>query len=848
MCRYDNGPALPSSALSDPRHPNVVALRGDRAAPPASGRPERDGLAEAMLDAALDCVVIMGADGRVSEWNAAAERTFGYSREHAVGKRLAELIVPPALREAHRRGLARYLATGETGVLGRRVELTAVRADGSELPVELAVTRVAGDPPVFAGYLRDITDRNRRDQELRTEARRRESVQAVGQRALEGLELPRLIEEATELAVRELDLDFCEVWELLPERDELLLRAGFGWPEQAADRLKVPVTDFAFEQRFALPEYLRRGIASGLSARIPGPERPFGLIAGHSARRRAFSESDVGLLESIGHVLGAAIERHRAEGRFEGVERRYRTLVERLPVVSYVAEYGPQGRWTYVSPQIEQMLGYTPAEWTADPSLWASRIHPDDRERVLAEEELCARGGGPLAIEYRMIARDGRLVWVRDESSDATSDTKDRTAKVEGLLADITEQKEAQAELRHRADHDALTGLLNRHRFEQELDFWLQRTRGAVLILDVDHLKLVNDSFGHAAGDRVLRTVAETLRTGVRGEDVLARLGGDEFAVLLLGTGEEDARARATELLHAVRSHDPGMPVTGSAGIAMFEPDGPAGAADLLVAADIALYRAKEAGRDRAAVFTGQEGDRLEWVGRVRSAIQEGRLILHAQPIVELATGKAVAHELLVRMVDTDGEIVAPGRFLSTAERFGLVRDIDRWVTRQAVRIAARGRRVSVNLSALSVGDPGLTRLIQEELAEAGAEPAHLIFEITETALAADMGEVRAFAERIERLGCSIALDDFGAGFGSFSYLKHLRPSYLKIDIEFVRELPSSGRDRRMVKSIIELARGLGMRTVAEGVEDARTLELLRALGADYAQGWHLGRPAPLEP
>ena len=658
-----------------------------------------EGVTRSILDAALDCIVVMGTDGRVVDWNLAAEQTFSYSRDEAVGRELAELIVPPELRHAHRSGLARHLATGTERVLGRRLELDAVRADGSRLPVELAITRVDGHPPLFVGYLRDITQR-------------RHSANAI-----------------------------------------------------------------------------------------------------------------------------------------EEAERRYRTLVERLPVVTYSAELGPAGRWTYVSPQIEHMTGYSAEEWMADPELWFRRLHPSDREEVTRAEAQVERDGGRLDIEYRLLARSGDIVWVRDEG--VTTPARDGApGLVEGVLVDITEQRRAAESLRYHADHDVLTGLVNRRRFEEELERLGSDPKGsggAVVIIDVDHFKFVNDSLGHEAGDAVLRGVASSLRERVGAGGLPARLGGDEFAVLLPGAGEQAARDLALSLLHAVRSRETRVPVTASAGISVFDAGPTQDPGDALVAADIALYEAKEAGRDRVATFTGQQGQRLTWVGRIRRAIEAERLVLHSQPIVDLATGETVGEELLVRMVDETGELVMPSAFLPTAERFGLIRDIDRWVVSRALELIAAGRRVSVNLSARSVSDPELTSRVAQGLRQAGADPALLVFEITETAAAADMEDVRAFAERVQRLGCGLALDDFGTGFGSFIYLKHLPVSELKIDMEFVRHVSHSRADRRLVESIVMIAQALGVRTVAEGVEDQATLALLRKYGVDFAQGWHLGAPTPVE-
>jgi diguanylate cyclase (GGDEF)-like protein/PAS domain S-box-containing protein len=658
------------------------------------------GVTRSILDAALDCIVVMGTDGCVVDWNPAAEQTFGYTREDALGSELGELIVPPEMRDAHRLGLARYLATGTQHVLGRRLELEAVRADGSRLPVELAITPVDHHPPLFVGYLRDITQR-------------RSSAHAI-----------------------------------------------------------------------------------------------------------------------------------------EEAERRYRTLVERLPVVTYSAELGPAGRWTYVSPQIEDMTGYTAEEWMADPELWFRRLHPSDREEVARAEARVERDGGRLDIEYRLLARNGDTVWVRDEAT-STPGRDGVSGMVEGVLVDITEQRRAAESLRYHADHDVLTGLVNRRRFEEELERCggdPKVSAGAVVIVDVDHFKFVNDSLGHEAGDAVLRGVASSLRERVGASGLPARLGGDEFAVLLPGAGEQEARDLALSLLHAVRSRETRVPVTASAGISVFDAGPTQDPGDALVAADIALYEAKEGGRDRVATFTGQQGQRLTWVGRIRRAIEAERLVLHSQPIVSLATGETVGEELLVRMVDEAGELVMPSAFLPTAERFGLIRDIDRWVVSRALELIAAGRRVSVNLSARSVSDPELTSRVEQGLRRAGADPALVVFEITETAAAADMEDVRAFAERVQRLGCGLALDDFGTGFGSFIYLKHLPVSELKIDMEFVRHVSHSRADRRLVESIVMIAQALGVRTVAEGVEDEATLGLLRKYGVDFAQGRHLGAPAPVDP
>jgi diguanylate cyclase (GGDEF)-like protein/PAS domain S-box-containing protein len=434
---------------------------------------------------------------------------------------------------------------------------------------------------------------------------------------------------------------------------------------------------------------------------------------------------------------------------------------------------------------------------------------------------------------------------------------------------DITDRKSFERELQHLADHDALTGLFNRRRFDEELDREVARAAryrepGALLVLDLDNFKYVNDTLGHPAGDQVVMSVAALLRKRLRDTDVVARLGGDEFAVLLSHTPPPDARKVAEDLVRSIRYQGAtagGRPVrvTTSLGVALFGA-GSTTAQELLAAADLALYEAKDAGRDRIVVYTPQSGSqaleraRASWVDRIRRALEEDRFVLHAQPILDLTKDEVAQYELLLRMVDEDsGELVPPAAFLGVAERFGLVQSIDRWVVTHAIQLmdrllkAGEVVRLEVNLSGRSVDDPGLPVLVQRELEKTDVDPDNLVLEITETALISNMDEARNFAETLTRLGCRFALDDFGAGFGSYYYLKHFPLHYLKIDGDFIRQLPTSPTDQLMVKAMVQVASGLGMKTIAEFVENEGIVEFLRHYGVDFAQGYHIGRPVPIQ-
>lgn len=477
-------------------------------------------------------------------------------------------------------------------------------------------------------------------------------------------------------------------------------------------------------------------------------------------------------------------------------------------------------------------------------------VHAEDRKEVEDAVNASLASGDPLTRELRIVRPDGevRTLLARGEIEMHGG----HAVRLRGTHLDITERKLMEVQLQHQADHDPLTGLFNRRRFAAELDRALRyaarydRT-GAVLMLDIDNFKFVNDAHGHAVGDRVLKAVATAILARARETDVVARLGGDEFAIVLPEADRYQAVEFAEGVRTAVGSVDPADVSHLSVGIAPFNGGGDLVADDVLVAADVALYEAKEGGKDQVCVYSGETGAALTWVERIRIALREGRFVLYAQPIVELSSGRTTHRELLIRMLAEDGDLIAPETFLPTAERFGLSKEIDRWVTDEGLALARRGEPVSINLSAASIGDTEILAAVREAIVD-GVPPDHLIFEITETAAMTNMEAARSFAESLSGLGCSVALDDFGTGFGSFSYLKHLPTRYLKIDMEFVRDVVTNATDRQVVKSITEVAHSLDKLTVAEGVEDRDTLRVLREYGVDCAQGYFVGRPQRISP
>jgi diguanylate cyclase (GGDEF)-like protein/PAS domain S-box-containing protein len=433
---------------------------------------------------------------------------------------------------------------------------------------------------------------------------------------------------------------------------------------------------------------------------------------------------------------------------------------------------------------------------------------------------------------------------------------------------DATERSRFVQRLQRLADNDALTGMFNRRRFEEELGREVAHAEryglsGALLVLDIDNFKYINDTLGHMSGDQVLREISAILRHRLRQSDIPGRLGGDEFAALLPRCEPDQAFQAAQNLRQAIKAHRFAIArhrlrVTVSVGVVPFEA-GERVAEELLVDADLAMYAAKEAGRDRVELHAPGTADRTEakqrlaWSQRIRDALDHDRLLLHAQPILDLNRSSITQYELLMRMRGDDGKIIPPAAFLGIAERLSLIQELDRWAVTQGIRLLDEQHRLGhdmkleVNLSGRSMGDPELPVLIERELSRTSVDPANLILEITETAAIANMDEALAFTRALGNLGCRFALDDFGAGFGSFYYLKHLPVDFVKIDGDFVRNLPRSATDQVVVCSMVQIANGLGVQSIAEFVRDAETLEMLTRFGVDFGQGMHIGEPRPVE-
>jgi diguanylate cyclase (GGDEF)-like protein/PAS domain S-box-containing protein len=569
----------------------------------------------------------------------------------------------------------------------------------------------------------------------------------------------------------------------------------------------------------------------------------------------------------VGDNFGAmpdAAEREEIERRLKNPEARYRALVEHIPAVTYIDAVDEVSSAVYMSPQVEAMLGYAPEEWLVDPSFFLKLLHPGDRERVLAENERTNRSGEPFDMEYRLIARDGRTIWVRDEA--VLVKDGDRPLYWQGVMTDVTERKALEERLRHQALHDHLTGLPNRTLLMDRLAHALVRaerreTKVAVLFMDLDNFKYINDSMSHEAGDRLLVEVAERLRDCLRAEDTVARLGGDEFAILLEDLGrEQEATAVASQVAQALRTpilvDDREIFVTTSIGIA-FGSSGEDRPEVLLREADVAMYRAKAGGKDNHAVYHPEMGElssqRLTLEGDLRRALEREELKIYYQPKVLVETGKIVALETLVRWEHPERGLLLPADFVPLAEETRLIVPIGWWVLEEACRQVKEWQKlypsdpplaINVNLSARQFYDPDLVERVARVLEETALDPSSLVLEITEgTAMEEALSTTTLGA--LKGLGVKLAIDDFGTGYSSLSYLKHFPVDAIKIDRSIVEGLGHDRGDSAIVSATITLAHALGLEVIAEGVEtDVEAAELL-ALGCDVGQGYYWWTPQP---
>ncbi|MGB5953208.1 MAG: EAL domain-containing protein [Ornithinimicrobium sp.] len=795
---------------------------------------EANAAMEAILRASeLTSVVSCSTDGTVLSFNSGAEELLGYRAQDVVGKKSALLFHDPqevaevASDLGVAPGFAVFVELAEQRTPSRL--WTYITADGDRRKAQLVVTGLYNEDGVLYGYIRvslDVTnsalvERNLAESEARWRA---------------------LLEHLPNMTVLMLDED---------------LRIGIA-AGQGVHRLGLFGTEGLLLEQYS-PQVMAL-VRTTVERALCGEESGEYIEATMNGAEHEIvvSPLPVGPDEKAQALLVArdVSEEYERARKLQASSKRAERLFADAP--HGIALLKPDSTVLRLNQTMRTWLG----DGTVAPLSDAAALGQEDVLTVHLEEAV-NRQPALVRADWNVLQPDGREIHL-SLSSRAVHDMYEDVSDVILVNAvDVSERRMYERRLAHLADHDALTGLANRRKFDEELQrhhSFCQRYGpvGALLLIDLDHFKDVNDTLGHHSGDQLIISTGAVIRAAVRDTDLVARVGGDEFAVLLPVGGREAAMAVGNHLVERVREHTETFDgirrrVSASIGGVTFV-DAQQNGTEILGLADMMMYDAKEAGRDRCLVLDREKysqprmSARLDWRRRIERALEHDNFVLFLQPVQDLRTGRVTTAEALLRLNDQD-ELVPPSKFLYIAEQTGLAPAIDDWVLRHAIGLLEELRLhdpdfcLEVNLSGLSIGDSRIEKTIVEQLQVKGVHPSALILEITETAAVADIAAARAFAQRMTALGCRLALDDFGAGFGSFYYLKHLPFDFVKIDGEFIENCPTSAVDRTILKSIIGIAQGLGKQSIAEFVVDADVLEVVRTAGVDFAQGFEVGKP-----
>ena len=779
-----------------------------------------------------------------------------------------------------------------------RTEMKLVRVDGQVIDVELQSRYfVYAGKPAIQSIFRDISARKRDEQKILRLSNTHAALSQTN-KAIARLSTPHaLFREVCRIAVDNGKFRLAAVMEL--GEDGLSGRFVAAHGEHRAHFLKIqlevqsggppamgPVATAVREGRhcisndfFADPrtEFWRdlardADFRSGGAFPLRQGERVVGALAVYSSDTDAFDDVVIGLLGEMAlnisfglDAIAHDLQRRAAESALQENERALSTLLSNLPGMAYRCRADEKRTLEFASEGCLQLTGYRPADLVGNKLLsFSDLVHPADRGWVGSEVQDILKGGERAILEYQIVCADGQVKWI-SEKYQAIRDEAGQVVVLEGIIDDITDRKRSEERLAFLAQYDVLTGLPNRALFYDRLRQAVVRARReqsmvGLMFLDLDRFKQINDSLGHAAGDRVLKVVADRLKGFLREVDTIARLGGDEFTVIIEGVSDAEQVASVAEKIKAalgeavvLDGHD--MLVSASVGITLYPKDAEE-IETLIKNADIAMYHAKHRGGRQQYKFYDAgmaplAADRLEMEARLKHAIENHEFVLHYQPTVDVKTGRITGMEALIHWQSSEG-MIPPSDFIPLAEESGLILDIGKWVLHAAcaqTRVWQREGlpllRLAVNLSPLQFRQENLLGTISEILRETGLAPDHLELEITESAIMDRSAETIATLNRLEQLGVHLAIDDFGTGYSSLAYLKQFPVHLLKIDRSFVRDLTMDRDDAAIVNAMIAMSHNLSLQVTAEGVETREQLEFLRAAGCDTYQGYYFSVPLP---
>jgi diguanylate cyclase (GGDEF)-like protein/PAS domain S-box-containing protein len=787
----------------------------------------------------IEAYIELDLEGTVTRWDAGAQALFGYQESEMVGQSIARIL--PADKLGEPRALLARIARGESVA---NVEAMRIVKGGQQVRLTISYSPVTGPGGGIVAMA----------------AVARLTAQPSAAHQLDS-RLAAII-ESTDDAVISKKLDGTVLsWNPAAERI-------FGY--SAVEMIGRSIKRLFPPERDAEEDLLLTSIARGErvahfeTVRIRKDGTPLQVSVTLSPLR-----DEQGRIVGVSKIARDITERQRMVSALAEQSERFRVTLR--SIADAVVSTDARGNVDFINPAAQRLTGWTQAEAMGRPIEQVFHVVRESTGQA-AENPIrrCLAELQPVGLpdQTQLVCRDGNRRSIEDSAApifDAHGDTRGAVL----VFHDVSEQRRLTSQMQFQSTHDGLTSLLNRAEFAAMLERRLHeppgRTGDVLLYLDLDQFKLVNDACGHAVGDRLLQQIAALVMGQVSPHDTLARLGGDEFGVLLYGRTVEGAQQQAWKICAAVDefrfAHDGRQFRIGvSIGLVPLDGGWPSSVA-LLQAADAACYAAKEEGRNRVhswydldkAVRT-RTGE-MELVNHLAEMIEGNRLLLYAQRIVPAAGTERDEHfEVLLRVPDAKGRIASPAVFLPAAERYQMGARVDRWVV-QAVFAWMRANpetvanigTLAVNLSGQSIGDRGFHRTVIDALADPGFDPRKLCFEITETAAITNLADATEFMHQLRGLGVRISLDDFGAGASYFGYLKSVAADYLKIDAQFVQNIVHDRIDQAAVRCFCDIARSVGMQTIAEGVESEAAAELLRALGVNYLQGYHFHRPEALE-
>jgi diguanylate cyclase (GGDEF)-like protein/PAS domain S-box-containing protein len=800
----------------------------------------RSRLLAAVVEQSAEAIVIKDLDNIILSWNAGAERMYGWSQAEAVGRNITLLVRPAASGADVARRIAR-LRRGEPGAW----RAVSHRRDGTRIHVDVNVSPLFDENGRHIGEItmvRDITERERAESALRaTEARNRE--------------LALIVDQSYDAIITKDTANRILTWNRGAERI-------FGWSTgEVLGRnflaLMRPDADEA-ELRAAIDRIARRQAETWETVRTTKAGQPIHVEVTVSP-----------LFDDDGKHLGEISINRDITQRVQAEEalRDHRLFLEQAQEVGGIGSWAlslTDGRLTW-SDETARIFGIAPGAFDGREETFYERIHPDDTERVRAENEQAVTARAPFTNEFRILRPDGTQRWIYEHAA-IICDDHDRPLRVVGVAQDITERRAAQERIEFLATRDPLTELPNRLLLRDRITHGMASaarngTQFALLFIDLDRFKTINDSLGHRVGDELLKQVAERLARCVRMEDTLARLGGDEFVVLLQGLNDSQVASQVARKVlkllarpYLIEGHQ--LSSSCSIGIALYPTDG-TDAQALMKNADAAMYHAKERGRGNYQYFSAdlhsRAVERLSIETALRRALERDEFELHFQPQVRMSDSKVVGMEALLRWNHPDEGLLAPGRFIRIAEESGLIVPLGEWALDAAcaqmrawLDAGLQPPRLAVNVSVGQLSR-SFVRSVGRILQAHRIDGSQLELEMTESLLMQQVDENVKLLQRLGDLGVQVALDDFGTGYSSLAYLKKFPIDALKIDRTFVRDIVDDPDDSAITAAVVSIGHHMQLRVVAEGVETAEQLDILQSMGCDEYQGYLFSRPLPVQ-